>query len=80
LIAESCGALSPTDPGTYWYEDITHAGAESSFMDSTYKANYEVFRNVVTDFGADNTGSTDASVAIQNAINGKLLHEPLLGF
>jgi hypothetical protein len=39
-------------------------------LDSTYKANYKVFRNVVTDFGADNTGATDASVAIQNAING----------
>lgn len=41
-------------------------------MDSAYKANYNVFRNVVTDFGADNTGNTDASVAIQNAINCKL--------
>jgi glucan 1,3-beta-glucosidase len=39
-------------------------------MDSTYKANYNVFRNVVTDFGADNTGATDASAAIQSAING----------
>jgi polygalacturonase len=39
-------------------------------LDSTYKSNYKVFRNVVTDFGADNTGATDASVAIQNAING----------
>jgi glucan 1,3-beta-glucosidase len=39
-------------------------------MSSTYKDNYVVFRNVVTDFGADNTGATDASVAIQNAITG----------
>lgn len=41
-------------------------------MDSTYKANYKVFRNVVTDFGADNTGQSDASGAIQAAINGRL--------
>ena len=39
-------------------------------MPSSYKSNYSVFRNVVTDYGADNTGNTDASVAIQNAING----------
>jgi len=55
------------------------AGAESSFMDSAYKSNYVVFRNVVTDFGADNTGSTDASVAIQNAINSKSFHENFFG-
>lgn len=46
-------------------------------MDSTYKANYNVFRNVVTDFQADNTGATDASAAIQRAINGKSLGFPL---
>lgn len=28
-----------------------------------------MFRNVVTDFSADNTGNTDASTAIQNAID-----------
>jgi glucan 1,3-beta-glucosidase len=53
----------------YWYESILHNG-EASFMPASYKPNYHVFRNVVTDFGADNTGSTDASTAIQNAING----------
>lgn len=41
-------------------------------MSSSYKANYKVFRNVVTDFGADNTGANDASAAIQEAINGEL--------
>jgi glucan 1,3-beta-glucosidase len=40
-------------------------------MSSTYQANYRVFRNVVTDFGADNTGKTDASAAIQKAISGE---------
>ena len=59
----------PTTPSTYWYESILHNG-EASFMPSSYKPNYNVFRNVVTDFGADNTGNTDASAAIQNAING----------
>ncbi|RHZ59231.1 hypothetical protein CDV55_106081 [Aspergillus turcosus] len=64
----SCGGPSPDSPSKFWYETITHNG-ESSFLDSTYKDNYKVFRNVVTDFGADNTGATDASAAIQNAIN-----------
>jgi glucan 1,3-beta-glucosidase len=59
----------PITPSKYWYESILHNG-EASFMPSSYKPNYSVFRNVVTDYGADNTGNTDASVAIQNAING----------
>lgn len=33
-------------------------------MDSNHKSKYTVFRNVVTDFGADNTGTEDASAAI----------------
>ncbi|KAL3471491.1 pectate lyase superfamily protein-domain-containing protein [Aspergillus californicus] len=64
----SCGGPTPDSPSTFWYEAITHNG-ESSFLDSSYKANYNVFRNVVTDYGADNTGATDASAAIQDAIN-----------
>jgi hypothetical protein len=59
----------PITPSQYWYESILHNG-EASFMPSSYKPNYSVFRNVVTDFGADNTGNTDASVAIQKAIDG----------
>lgn len=31
--------------------------------------NYKVFRNVVTDYGADNTGKKDATAAIQRAID-----------
>jgi glucan 1,3-beta-glucosidase len=65
----SCGGPTADSPSTFWYEAITHNG-ESSFLDSSYKANYKVFRNVVSDYGADNTGATDASKAIQNAING----------
>lgn len=42
-------------------------------MSSEYRSEYSVFRNVVTEYGADNTGATDASVAIQNAINGTYL-------
>ncbi|KAH3147357.1 hypothetical protein KXW18_005344 [Aspergillus fumigatus] len=64
----SCGGPTPDNPSKFWLETITHSG-ESSFLDSTYKHNYKVFRNVVTDFGADNTGAKDASAAIQNAIN-----------
>jgi glucan 1,3-beta-glucosidase len=71
----SCGGPSPDSPSKFWLETITHNG-ESSFLDSTYKDNYKVFRNVVTDFGADNTGATDASAAIQNAINGITSSDP----
>jgi glucan 1,3-beta-glucosidase len=65
----ACTPLTADNPSTWWYENITHNG-QASFMASSYKANYQVFRNVVTQFGADNTGSKDASGAIQNAING----------
>ncbi|KAL4778682.1 pectate lyase superfamily protein-domain-containing protein [Aspergillus varians] len=51
----------------FWYEEIQHNG-ESSFLVSGYKENYKVFRNTVTDYGADNTGQSDASPAIQKAI------------
>jgi hypothetical protein len=54
----------------YWYETITHNG-EASFMQPSCKSSYQVFRNVVSDFGADNTGKVDASMAIQDAIDGK---------
>lgn len=69
-LANTCTPLSATNPSTWWYESITHNG-ESSFMDSNYINNYAVVRNVVTDFGADNTGNTDASAAIQRAISGE---------
>ena len=51
----------------FWYEVIAHNG-ESSYLDSSQKPNYKVFRNVVTDFGADSTGQRDTSTAIQDAI------------
>lgn len=60
-----------TGSSKYWYEEIEHGG-ESSFLATEYKNNYKVFRNVVTDFGADNTGQKDSSEAIQAAINGML--------
>ncbi|KAL2831101.1 pectate lyase superfamily protein-domain-containing protein [Aspergillus cavernicola] len=51
----------------FWYEEIEHNG-ESSFLVPGYKDQYKVFRNVVKDYGADNTGQTDSSSAIQSAI------------
>ncbi|EED13452.1 exo-beta-1,3-glucanase, putative [Talaromyces stipitatus ATCC 10500] len=66
--ASTCTPLTPSNPSTWWYESVTHNGL-SSFMSSNYRNEYSVFRNVVTDFGADNTGATDASAAIQKAIN-----------
>ncbi|KAL4800589.1 pectate lyase superfamily protein-domain-containing protein [Aspergillus venezuelensis] len=60
-------ATSASGSTKYWYEEIEHNG-ESSFLSPSYKANYKVFRNVITDYGADNTGQNDASAAIQSAI------------
>ena len=65
----SCSGLIPSNPSRYWYEDIVHNG-QSSFMNSNFKSNYKVFRNVVVDYHADNTGRSDASKAIQKAITG----------
>jgi glucan 1,3-beta-glucosidase len=70
LVARACTPLTANNPSSWWYESITHNG-QSSFMSSSYKSNYKVFRNVVTDYGADRTGATSANVAIQNAIQGK---------
>lgn len=58
----------------YWYEEIEHNG-ESSFLQGQFKDQYTVFRNVVNDYGADNTGSVDAGAAIQAAIDGTHLYE-----
>lgn len=69
---ETCVPLTPSYPSEWWYESIAHNG-QSSYLVSEYKDNYSVFRNVVTGFGADNTGGRDAAPAIQNAINGKRL-------
>ncbi|PKY07913.1 putative exo-beta-1,3-glucanase [Aspergillus campestris IBT 28561] len=51
----------------YWYEHIEHNG-QSSFLSAEHKDNYTVFRNVVKDYDADNTGKESASSAIQKAI------------
>lgn len=64
----ACSQLSADNPATYWLADVDHNG-KSSFMDPPQGV-YNTFRNAVKDFGADNTGSRDASAAIQNAING----------
>lgn len=60
----------PAAQSGYWYEQIEHNG-QSSFLQAQYKDAYKVFRNVVKDYGADNTGARDASDAIQKAIEGK---------
>ncbi|KAL5332849.1 pectate lyase superfamily protein-domain-containing protein [Aspergillus crustosus] len=63
--AISCAISSGTSK--FWYEEIQHNG-QSSFLIPGYKDKYKVFRNVITDYGADNTGKSDASSAIQGAI------------
>jgi hypothetical protein len=69
--SSSCTPLTTSNPTQWWYANITHNG-ESSYLSSDLKDGYTVFRNVVTDFGADNTGGSDASAAIQKAINGSV--------
>lgn len=64
--SSSCTAAGTGSSG-FWYEKITHNG-QSSFLSTEVKKNYPVFRNVVKDFGADNTGQNDAAGAIQIAI------------
>ncbi|CAK7223423.1 hypothetical protein SBRCBS47491_005203 [Sporothrix bragantina] len=51
-----------TDP--YWMETISRKGTVPWGNDPSYK----VFRNVVTDYGADPTGVKDSTAAIQKAI------------
>ncbi|KAL4897565.1 pectate lyase superfamily protein-domain-containing protein [Aspergillus ambiguus] len=67
-ISQSASCSSANSSSGYWYEHVDHNG-QSSFLSSQLKETYSVFRNVVADFGADNSGKSDASQAIQNAIN-----------
>ncbi|KAK7555189.1 exo-beta-1,3-glucanase [Phyllosticta paracitricarpa] len=58
--------LSPRQSSSpFWLEQITHNGLSPFIANAS---TYTVFRNVVTDFGADNTGTRDASAAINAAI------------
>jgi glucan 1,3-beta-glucosidase len=66
--SSSCTAAGTSSSG-FWYEKIAHNG-QSSFLSTDVKKNYPVFRNVVKDFGADNTGQNDTAGAIQSAIEG----------
>ena len=65
---DSC-SLSPSQPSTFWYEKIAHNGV-SPFIPNGSK--WKVFRNVVSDYGADSSGNSDSQAAFQKAINGKL--------
>lgn len=70
MVADGQAQCSPSGQWSnkYWYEEIEHNG-ESSFLQGQFKDQYTVFRNVVKDYGADNTGSVDAGAAIQAAID-----------
>jgi hypothetical protein len=80
MVADGETQCSPSGQGSskYWYEEIEHNG-ESSFLQGQFKDQYTVFRNVVKDYGADNTGSVDAGAAIQAAINGMHLYLSRIG-
>lgn len=66
-LAHATFSLSPSNPSAFWYEHITHDGT-SPFIPNG--ANWNVFRNVVSGYGADPSGNADSRSAIQNAING----------
>ncbi|KAF8864703.1 pectin lyase-like protein [Acephala macrosclerotiorum] len=63
IAQASCNGPQPGSPSTFWREQIAHNGIAATLSDS-----FTVWRNVVSDFGADNSGSSDASGAINNAI------------
>ena len=68
--------INPTHPNAsdFWYEKINHNG-QSPFIPNG--ASWKVFRNVVSDYGADNTGARDATNALKKAIIGlSLSHHP----
>ncbi|PMD48188.1 glycoside hydrolase family 55 protein [Hyaloscypha variabilis F] len=65
IAAGTCGGPVATNPGTFWYEQITHNGISPFINDG---ASWPVFRNVKTNYGAAGDGTTDDSGAIQNAI------------
>ena len=68
-LIDSSQCSSGQGSSKYWYEEIKHNG-QSSFLGEKYKDHYKVFRNVVSDYGADNSGKTNAAAAIQSAIEG----------
>lgn len=64
----SPSSLSASNPPKLWYETIAHDGT-SPFIPNG--SQWKVFRNVVSDYGADPTGNSDSKEALQEAINGK---------
>lgn len=68
-LASASSCSSNNGSSGYWYEKIEH-NDQSSFLSSEYKDSYKVFRNVVSDYKADNTGNQDSAPAIQRAIEG----------
>jgi hypothetical protein len=69
LLNSGIHEISPIHPdgSNFWYESIDHNG-QSPFIPNG--ATWKVFRNVVTDYAADNTGGSDATKAITKAITG----------
>ena len=66
--SQSCSPPTSGGVSSFWYENIDHNGLAPFYGDSSYV----VFRNVL-DYQADNTGESDASGAIQNALKGMLI-------
>ncbi|KAL8787319.1 MAG: hypothetical protein Q9195_007814 [Heterodermia aff. obscurata] len=50
----------------FWYEQITHDGM-SPFITGGEK--WKIFRNIVAEYGADDSGKVDAAPALQKAVN-----------
>ena len=65
--AAACAPLSPSNPSTFWLEQMTHNGAPAYLNDNTYPVWRDV-RDTQFGGGAKGDGNTDDSNAIQTAI------------
>lgn len=70
-VTESVESIDSSS-SNFWYESITDNG-QSPFIPNG--SEWKVFRNIVTEYGADLIGNVESTQAIINAIEGYSLHD-----